>query len=155
MTARPTFRDLTPDECHAILARHNVGRLAFGMKDRVDITPIHYVHDDGWLYGRTAAGRKLEVIAHNRWVALEVDEVDGLFDWRSVVVKGGLYILRPNGSEAEVSAYRTGLRMIRRLVPEALADRDPIPEHALLFRIHIDELSGREAQTHLPRSTSA
>jgi nitroimidazol reductase NimA-like FMN-containing flavoprotein (pyridoxamine 5'-phosphate oxidase superfamily) len=143
----PTFRDLAEAECHALLNRHHVGRLALSHKDRVEIVPIHYVHDEGWIYGRTAAGSKLEIAAHNRWVAFEVDEVDGLFDWRSVVGKGGLYILRKDGSEQEQALYDKGLKMIRRLVPEALTPNDPVPDRALLFRIHLDELTGREAST--------
>lgn len=144
-TPRPAFRDLTPEECHALLARHNVGRMALSHKDRVEIFPIHYVHDDGWLYCRTAAGNKLEMATHNRWVAFEVDEVRALFDWQSVVIKGGLYILRKDGSEQEHALYERGLKMVRQLVPETMTPQDPLPERAILFRIHIDEINGRAA----------
>jgi hypothetical protein len=146
-TPKPRFRDLDPSECTAILERHHVGRLAFARKDRVDIEPIHYVHDDGWLYGRTQPGTKMEVLTHNRWVALEVDEIDALFDWRSVVVKGGFYLLRADGSPTEVATYHKGLDILRRLVPETMTPDDPLPERAIVFRIHIDELFGREATT--------
>ncbi len=146
-TPTPRFRDLDPAECTAILARHNVGRLAFSRQDRVDIEPIHYVFDSGWLYGRTQPGTKLEVITHNRWVALEVDEIDALFDWRSVVIKGGFYLLRPDGGPREVETYHKGVEILRRLVPETLTPADALPERAIVFRINIDELSGREAST--------
>lgn len=141
----PRFRELTRDECNALLDAHHVGRLAFSYKDRVDIEPIHYVHDDGWLYGRTTAGTKLEIVTHNRWVAFEVDEVRGAFEWESVVVKGGLYLLRREGSAQEMETYDHGLKVIRRIVPTALTSADPTPERALLFRIHIDEMTGRGA----------
>ncbi len=144
-TPRPIFRELTPAECSALLARHNVGRLAVSHRDRLDIIPIHYVYDDGWLYGRTAAGNKLEVVEHNRWVAFEVDEVRALFDWESVVIKGGFYLLRKDGSEHERHLYDRGLALVRRLVPEAMTPHDPLPERAILFRIHVDEVSGRAA----------
>lgn len=144
-TPRPTFRELTDDECHALLERHNVGRLALSHRDRVDIVPIHYVHDNGWLYCRTAAGTKLEVATHNRWVAFEVDEVHALFDWQSVVIKGGLYILRSEGSDQERERYAKGVQILRRLVPETLTPEDPLPDRAILFRIHIDEITGRAA----------
>lgn len=146
-TPTPRFRELDRTECLAILQRHFVGRMAFARKDRVDIEPIHYVLDDQWLYGRTQPGTKLEVLTHNRWVAFEVDEVDALFDWRSVVVKGGFYILRAEGSAQEQETYRQGLDILRRLVPETLTDADPLPDRAIIFRIHIDELSGRAAST--------
>lgn len=146
-TPRPTFRDLDATECEALLARHNVGRLAVSHRDRLDIVPIHYVYHDGWLYGRTAAGNKLEVVEHNRWVAFEVDEVHALFDWESVVIKGGFYLLRKDGSEHERHLYDKGLAMVRRLVPETLTPNDPLPERAIIFRIHVDEMTGRKAST--------
>ena len=146
-TPTPRFRDLDAAECTALLARHHVGRLAFSHRDRVDIEPIHYVLDDGWLYGRTQPGTKLEVITHNRWIAFEVDEIDALFDWRSVVVKGGFYLLRFDGGDHEVESYKKGIEILRRLVPETMTPADPMPERAIVFRINIDELFGREATT--------
>lgn len=146
-TPTPRFRELDAAECTAILARHHVGRLAFSRKDRVDIEPIHYVFDEGWLYGRTQPGTKLEVITHNRWIAFEVDEIDALFDWRSVVVKGGFYLLRADGGPHETEAYEKGLAILRRLIPETLTANDPLPDRAIVFRINIDELFGREAST--------
>lgn len=146
-TPTPTIRELDRDECVALLDRHVVGRLALAHRDRVDIVPIHYVHHEGWLYGRTAAGTKLEIAVHNRWVAFEVDEVDAVFDWRSVVVKGGLYLLRPEGSDHEQAIYDLGVQMVRRIIPEALTPQDPVPERAILFRIHVDEITGRAART--------
>lgn len=144
-TRRPFFRDLDRDECLAFIATHNVGRLALSHKDRVDIVPIHYVHHEGWLYGRTAAGTKIELVVHNRWVAFEMDEVHGLFDWKSVVIKGGLYLLRREGSDHERAIYDLGVELVRRLVPEAMTPEDPLPERALLFRIYADEITGRAA----------
>jgi uncharacterized protein len=144
-TRRQIFHELDREACLAFIARHNVGRLALSHKDRVDIVPIHYVHHDGWLYGRTAAGTKLEMVVHNRWVAFEVDDVRALFDWTSVVIKGGLYLLRKEGSDNERAIYERGVELVRRLVPEAMTPDDPLPERALLFRIHADEITGRAA----------
>jgi uncharacterized protein len=145
-TPRPTFRELSPAECTALLHRHMVGRIAIAHRDRIELVPIHYVYDDGWLYGRTAAGTKIEMVSHNRWVAFEVDEVRALFDWASVVVKGGLYLLRKEGSDQEQAIYEKGVAMVRRIIPEALTADDPLPDRALLFRIHVDEMSGRIAE---------
>ena len=146
-TPTPVFRELDPAECTELLKRHHVGRMAFSRKDVVDIEPIHYVFDDGWLYGRTQPGTKMEILTHHRWIALEVDEIDALFDWRSVVVKGGFYILRREGSTQEQEIYDKGVEVLRRLVPETLTPDDPLPERAILFRIHINEMFGREART--------
>jgi nitroimidazol reductase NimA-like FMN-containing flavoprotein (pyridoxamine 5'-phosphate oxidase superfamily) len=145
-TPRPVFSELSTDECIALLHRHNVGRMAISHRDRVELVPIHYVYDVGWLYGRTAVGTKIEMVSHNRWVAFEVDEVRDTFDWESVVVKGGLYLLRKDGSAQEKATYDKGLALVRKIIPEALTPDDPLPERALLFRIHADELTGRAAR---------
>jgi len=45
------FRELHRDESEEILSRNHVGRIAFASNDRVDIEPVNYVFDSGWIYG--------------------------------------------------------------------------------------------------------
>jgi nitroimidazol reductase NimA-like FMN-containing flavoprotein (pyridoxamine 5'-phosphate oxidase superfamily) len=141
MTTRPQFVELSRADCDALLARNNIGRIAFSYRDHVDIEPIHYVLQENWIYGRTAPGTKLRTLAHNRWLAFEVDEIQGLFDWKSVVVKGALYLLDRNGTNAD--AYAKALVAIRTLIPAAMEPDDPTPDRNVLFRIHADQVTGR------------
>jgi uncharacterized protein len=141
----PTFRVLDADECRALLTEQQVGRLAYSHKDHVDIEPIHFVYVDGWIYGRTAPGSKLRTLAKNRWVAFEVDEIRGLFEWRSVVVHGALYLLDRHEGGAQQSAWDAAVAALRRLIPDALDADDPTPERRIVFRIHVDQLTGRAA----------
>jgi len=143
----PTFRELSRDECEALLARNHVGRVAFSFHDRVDLEPVHYVYADGWLYGRTAPGAKVAILRHHPWVAFEVDEVEGLFDWRSVVVHGVVDIPDADGSPGDREAYDRIITHIRTVLPSALGIADPTPERVLPFRIHVDTVSGRAAST--------
>jgi nitroimidazol reductase NimA-like FMN-containing flavoprotein (pyridoxamine 5'-phosphate oxidase superfamily) len=140
---RPTFSELPRDEAIALLARHHVGRLAFTFHDRVDIEPISYVYADGWLYARTSLGTKLDTVRHHPWVAFEVDEVEGRFDWRSVVVRGTIYFLDREGAERR--DYDAALDVLRSADPDALTDVDVTPERRTVFRIHADEITGRTA----------
>jgi hypothetical protein len=155
----PTFRDLTSEECEALLAVNHVGRLAFTFKDRVDIEPIHYVFENGWIYGRTAEGSKLTTIGHHPYVAFEVDEVRAIFDWRSVVAHGTVYVLQAGDGEANAAEYARAVEVLRRFVPRTLKAGDPVPFRTVLFGIHVDELQGREARqvkrrrTHRDKST--
>lgn len=142
----PVFRDLDFTEIESMLMAHTYGRLAFTFKDRVDIEPIHYVYEAGWLVCRTGPGTKLTQLSHHPWVAFEIDEVRGLFDWRSVVVKGTVYFVEPDGSPALDEAWQSAIESLRRLVPDALGDEDPTPGRNVVFRIHIDEVHGRAAQ---------
>jgi len=142
--ASPTFRDLTPAECRALLGRHNVGRIAYSFHDRVDVQPIHYVVSGDWLYGRTGRGEKFLTLAHNPWCAFEVDEVRDLFDWDSVVIKGHLELLDPE--LASPDAYEQGLKLMSELVPGAFTELDPVPHRLVLFRVHLSEITGRSSR---------
>lgn len=142
----PEMRELSQAEAEEILERNHVGRVAFSFHDRVNIAPVHYVYSNGWIYGRTSPGGKLDTIRHNWWVAFEVDEVDGLFEWRSVVVHGGFFPVDPERADAEREAWVTGLELVRTLVPEALKQEDPVPFRTILFRIAVQETTGRESR---------
>ena len=144
--AGPTFRALSHVECDALLARNHVGRIAFAFHDRIDITPIHYVYEAGWLFGRTSEGAKLATIAHNIWVAFEVDEIRGVFDWASVVVHGTFHLIDLGGSPREQAAGARAIHLLREIVPETFEADDPVAIRTVLFRIAIGEVSGREAR---------
>ena len=142
----PSIRALTRPECLALLRRHQVGRIAFTFRDRVDIQPIHYVYSRGWLYGRTSEGAKLRTLARNRWVAFEVDEVRGPFDWVSVVARGAFYRLDPRAAvPKERAAAVRAAALLDTIVPNTLAMGDPVPSRTVLFRIHVDAVTGRRA----------
>jgi nitroimidazol reductase NimA-like FMN-containing flavoprotein (pyridoxamine 5'-phosphate oxidase superfamily) len=144
-TARPSFRQLDPFECAALMGMQNVGRLAYVHQDRVDIVPIHYVWSHGWIYGRTGAGQKLRALVHNPWVAFEIDEINGLFDWRSVVVRGTLTVLSPTDDGPTHGEWDHAVELLRRIVPEAFTADDPVSDRAVVFRIRADQVTGRGA----------
>jgi nitroimidazol reductase NimA-like FMN-containing flavoprotein (pyridoxamine 5'-phosphate oxidase superfamily) len=142
-----TIRELEPDEVRALLSRNHVGRIAFSLHDRVDIRPIHYVYADNWLYGRTSPSDKLVKLRHNQWVAFEVDEVKGPFDWMSVVAHGSFYHLTDESTPQLLEQRDEALKLLRSFVPETLRETDPVPMRTELFAIAIDRVTGRAAST--------
>ena len=147
MQASTEIHELTAAECERFLARHHVCRIAYTFRDRVDIEPVHYVYEDGWIYGRTEPGAKLTTLAHHRWVAVEVDEIDGLFSWRSVVAHGAFYLLDANGNTESRELYGHAVSLLRRLVPGTFQADDPVPFRRIVFRISVDEMRGRAARS--------
>jgi hypothetical protein len=141
------FFVLTPAECAAVLERNHVGRLAFLNRDIVDIEPIGYVVESSWLFLRSAYGAKLEALAHTPYVAFEVDEIRGPLDWRSVVVHGTIYMLPHDGAVLEQREYHRAVHALRSITPEALTERDPVPERQIVYGLHADRVDGRMAQS--------
>lgn len=145
-----TIRELDRTEIDDILKRNVVGRLGYSRGNHFDIQPVHYIYADGWLYGRTSYGSKLKTLAATayRWwpVVFQVDEVEDLFHWRSVVVRGGFYMLSRDGTDEERAAWERGVELMRELVPTALREGDPTPFRTVIFRIAVQEVTGRAAE---------
>jgi uncharacterized protein len=149
----PVFRELNRDECEALLAVSHVGRLAYTFHDRPDIEPIHYAFENGWIFGRTAEGSKLTTIGHHPFVAFEVDEIHSIFEWRSVVAHGTVYVLDKESDSPRATEYGRALELLRRFLPATLKSDDPTPFRTVLFGIHVDEVTGREARQGKRRRT--
>ena len=140
-----TFRNLTTAECQALLARHHIGRLAYAYKQRVDIEPLHFVADGEWIYLRTARGTKVSMLAHQPWVAFEIDEIRDMFDWESVVVHGSVQVLDPQDGPDADARWQHAVQTFRRLIPAAFADGDPTPHRDVMLRVHMSHVEGRAA----------
>lgn len=149
--AKPVFARLTADDCDAVLRRNHVGRIAFVTGGIVDIEPVHFVAANSWVFMRSADGAKLEAFAHSPYVAFEVDEVDGTFDWRSVVAHGTIYVMAQHGGRYDREAYRRSLDALRSFVPETLTETDPTPFRDTIYGLHIDRMTGRMAM-HLRKT---
>lgn len=158
LAARPgevLIRELSRDEVEDTINRNRVGRIAFSFHDRVDIQPIHYIYERGWLYGRTSEGEKIYTLKHNQWIAFEIDEVNDLFDWRSVVVHGSFWIIHPQGSPRAEELWAKAAKLVAQIVPGALTENDPVSFRHTLFRIAVGDAHGREASVRPPQAADS
>jgi uncharacterized protein len=143
------FRPLDRAAAEDLLLSGTVGRLAYARQGQVDIEPVSYVFARGWLWGRTSVGTKWHLLADTayRWwpVAFEVDEMTGPHRWRSVVVKGGFHALDPPSTGGDPALWEEAVRHLRTREPEAFTEQDPVAGRDRLFRIAVQEITGREA----------
>lgn len=149
---RPIFSAMSERESRALLKRNHIGRLCFLSNGQPDVTPVHYVARNNWVFMRSAEGAKMEALAHHPYVAFEVDEIDDTFDWRSVVARGTMYLLPGDGTELERRELERAIRALRAFVPDTLTDEDPTPERSIVYGVHIDTLTGRMAEPDKRRS---
>ena len=138
----PQARVLDENDIHSILGRNTVGRLAFCWSGRADIRPLHYVYSSGKIYGRTSVGAKF---AHSNAfaapVAFEVDEIESVLKWKSVIAYGSFSILTGDGQDA--GEWEAAVRLLRRVIKEAFGAEDPVPERDVVFRVVVQEVTGR------------
>jgi nitroimidazol reductase NimA-like FMN-containing flavoprotein (pyridoxamine 5'-phosphate oxidase superfamily) len=147
----PRIRGLSTIQSEFVLARNHVGHLSYLAGGRPELLPLHYVFADDRIVTRTSFGPKCWAWLEQPAVAFGVEEHDGLFDWRSIVVHGTARILPASGLRDRADYWRA-VKAIRSLIPEAFTERDPTPERRVLLEIVPTEISGREASTRfLPR----
>jgi uncharacterized protein len=136
-----TFKELDRNDVDSILARNNVGRLAFTSAGRVEIRPVHYVYSDDTLYGRTSPETSIAQSSElPAAVAFEVDEIESVFQWKSVIVRGELDVLSPGTDE-----WKAAAELLRRVVKGTFTKRDPVPHRTTIFRLRVSEATGRAA----------
>ncbi|MFI7588611.1 pyridoxamine 5'-phosphate oxidase family protein [Spongisporangium articulatum] len=83
------MEELSVSTCWHLMCTVEVGRLAFGVGDRIEIFPVNFAIDGESVLFRTAEGTKLAATVLDHEVALETDAYDDLSGraW-SVVVHG-------------------------------------------------------------------
>jgi nitroimidazol reductase NimA-like FMN-containing flavoprotein (pyridoxamine 5'-phosphate oxidase superfamily) len=71
-----------------VLSSEVVGHLGCFADSKIYVTPISYVYDGESVYGHTADGMKLRMLRANPHVCLQVDHIENLANWVSVIVWG-------------------------------------------------------------------
>lgn len=103
--------ELNAREIDEVLHTSVVGRIGCHSEGRTYIVPITYAYADDVVYAHSAAGTKVEMMRANPAVCFEVEQLDDLTNWRTVVAWGNFEEL--HGEDAAV-----GLRtLLTRLAP--------------------------------------
>jgi nitroimidazol reductase NimA-like FMN-containing flavoprotein (pyridoxamine 5'-phosphate oxidase superfamily) len=137
--------DAAPAE--ALLAKHHVGSIAVAFHDHVTISLLNYVYAKRWIYARLEDGPDLAAVQHHPWVAIEVSEISGIYDWRTVTARGSVELLRQDGGPAARRECDAAIDILRTVVPAVFTKRDPMPQRVQVVRIHVDELVGRQSRS--------
>ncbi len=89
---------LSEDECRALLAMVNVGRLAVALGDVPLVVPVNYGLIDGDVVFATGEGTKLRTALEKALVAFEVDEIDELAEvgWSVLFVGHAREVVDPD-----------------------------------------------------------
>jgi nitroimidazol reductase NimA-like FMN-containing flavoprotein (pyridoxamine 5'-phosphate oxidase superfamily) len=145
---------LDDKQIERVLQIERMGRIGCLLNDRVYVVPITYAYDDGSIYGHSAEGLKVDAMRAHPEVCFEVDQVDNLAHWRSVIAWGTYEEL--HGDDAQ----RALQLLVERLAPRRVSESALLPLHkatpptatevsrsAVAFRIRLTEKTGRFERT--------
>ena len=152
------IHELNQAECSAVLQRNSLGRLGYARFDQPFVVPIYFSFDPdrNYIYGFSTIGEKVECMRRNPRVCLEVDEIADKNHWTSVLIVGRYREIHRDPLEAD--ARRRAEQLFKERdewwLPGAAKLRPDEHEHAVVFRISIDRLTGRRA-AHGQQHTTA
>ncbi|MGE5110135.1 MAG: pyridoxamine 5'-phosphate oxidase family protein [Acidobacteriaceae bacterium] len=141
--------EMTEQECNAFLERAKLGRLGCSLNDQPYVVPIYVAFEPRHIYALSTFGQKIEWMRTNPKVCVEIDEIVGEAEWRSVLVKGRYEELHEPQFTEERDHARDLLERRHRWWQTAFAERqlrstdqlvDPI-----IFRIEIVSVTGLRA----------
>lgn len=79
---------LNPEQIDSLLREEIIGRIACADKDQVYIVPVSYAYDGRVVYVHSMEGKKLDIMRKNPKVCFEVDNIQDMANWQSVVAWG-------------------------------------------------------------------
>ncbi|MGZ4090680.1 MAG: pyridoxamine 5'-phosphate oxidase family protein [Bacteroidia bacterium] len=80
--------ELNEMQMNNFLLSQAVGRIACSDGKKPYIVPVTYVYDGKYIIGQTKEGKKLHIMRNNPNVCFEVDSMNNMANWRSVVING-------------------------------------------------------------------
>jgi nitroimidazol reductase NimA-like FMN-containing flavoprotein (pyridoxamine 5'-phosphate oxidase superfamily) len=79
---------LNENEMIDLLKKQVTGRIGCHANGTTYIVPINYVYKDGYIYGHSAAGKKIEMLQNNPEACFQVDDIENILNWKSVIAWG-------------------------------------------------------------------
>lgn len=142
---------LSSTEIEDLLGTEVVARLGCHAEGRTYVVPVTYAYDGDALFVQSADGLKVRMMLQNPMVCVEVDHIDNLANWRSVIAWGRFQELF--GVDASAALVRLRVRLESLMVSETTPASETLAEgesrvrrgngHALIYRIHLFEKTGR------------
>lgn len=141
---------LNAEQIEHLLTENIIGRIGCYADGKVYVVPVTYMYKDGCIVGHTGEGMKINMLRKNPLCCFEVDAMQNMANWQSVIAWGKYEELY--GDEA-ITAMQS---LINRLMP-LMSSQTSQPSHgleqahrqdthlvkAVVYRIRLEEKTGR------------
>jgi nitroimidazol reductase NimA-like FMN-containing flavoprotein (pyridoxamine 5'-phosphate oxidase superfamily) len=143
--------ELTHRQIDLVLHSQMIGRIGCYINEKVFITPVTYVYHKGYIYAHSKDGHKVQTMRRNPKVCFQVDAIENMRNWRSVLIWGEYEELIKDADQLsgmEIMADRLAPFIISETVsPTNNFSKSPLVvekgKKAVVYRIKIMEKRGR------------
>jgi nitroimidazol reductase NimA-like FMN-containing flavoprotein (pyridoxamine 5'-phosphate oxidase superfamily) len=144
--------DLTTSAIERVLRNNYLGHLAYLWQGKPHVIPITYYFDptDNTIISYTSEGHKIDAMRANKSVAVQVEQVQSISNWESVMLQGTFEEIRGSSAKQKLHLFTEGVKdIIRRKENREVgfinefsskSSANGIP---VVFQIKILEMSGK------------
>ena len=94
--------NLTEDQIEEILHRNVIGRIGCSSEGVTYVVPLNYAYDGISIYAHSSLGMKIDMMRKNPEVCFQVDDIQNMVNWRSVIAWGRYEELTDDEQRAKV-----------------------------------------------------
>ena len=132
---------LSEEEALAFIGACKIGRLGCVDNGEPYVVPINYVVEEGSIYSHSLPGRKIDAMRAHPRVCLQVDQIADDFHWRSAIAFGNFEEIRvPSDRRLILSKLLARFPLLTPV--ESVMAQDAAAPDSIVFRIHIDRVTG-------------
>ncbi|MNK95030.1 Pyridoxamine 5'-phosphate oxidase [compost metagenome] len=137
--------ELNKREIIEFLESKFIGRLGCHLNGETYIVPVNYVYQNNAVYAHSGEGKKINMLRANPRVCFQVDEIENMFKWKSVILWGTFEELK--GQERQQAMQGLILRIMPTTDNPAREPSHAInpafQDYLIVYRINIQEATGR------------
>ncbi len=142
--------ELNKSQIEQVLKSQVIGRIGIHADGKTYVVPITYVYADQYIYGHSKEGLKIQMMRERPSVCFEVDVMENMVNWQSVIAWGDYEELKTDEDKKKAMKL-----LVERITPlltsETMHMHDQPNSHqmdvkglsAVVFRIKLSELTGR------------
>lgn len=140
--------DLKNSQIEHVLYSQVIGRIGCHADGVTYVVPITYAYDGTYIYGHTKEGMKISIMRKNPKICFEVDIIDTMSNWRSVIAWGEFEELKTTEEREEAMD-----KLMDRILP--IMTGETTVQHAMRdsHEKHIDAMQGVVYRIKLTKKT--
>jgi nitroimidazol reductase NimA-like FMN-containing flavoprotein (pyridoxamine 5'-phosphate oxidase superfamily) len=146
--------DLNGKQIEHVLNSLIIGRIGCHADNKTYVVPVTYAYDGTYIYGHTKEGLKIDIMRKNPMVCFEVDVIENMSNWRSVISWGKFEELKTPEQRKE-GMRRLMDKVMPLMTGETTISHSMTDSHqkiieamtGVVYRIELTEKTGRFEKT--------
>ncbi|NND35175.1 MAG: pyridoxamine 5'-phosphate oxidase family protein [Saprospiraceae bacterium] len=141
--------ELSGVQIDKVLANNVIGRLGCHDMNETYVVPITYVYDGAAIIGHSAPGKKINMMRSNPRVCFQIDQMQNMRSWQSVVVWGRYEELKGKEAVMAMDIFTKKLSPLMtsetsKPIHEFSQEKfNPADMKSIVFKINIGKKTGR------------